>query len=173
MLRPMSTHPLQSVMRDAGTLVLIGDSSQDRFPAYSYHSYTQTGQPFVCLDLGGLTESRGSTAGGPVYPTVEALPEHGPLAIVWLKPRSATRGVEAAHAAGCTRIWFSFKTGHPDAVARAAELGMEVVEIGRCPVYYSANKAPACKAHTLLVKATGVWKRPPQLDPKADRRELY
>ena len=52
---------------------------------------------------------------------------------------------------------------------------MEVVEIGRCPVYYlRADGVPGpCKAHALITRLTGTWKRPPQLEPEAKRRELW
>ncbi len=96
----------------------------------------------------------------------------GDLAIIWVKPRSAANAVEVAHSAGCSRVWFSFGTGQRDAVARAYELGMEVVEIGRCPVYYLDEKPRACAAHTLMVKATGSYRRPPHTDSEAKRREL-
>ena len=167
-------HPLQSVLEATDRFVLIGDSSEDRFPAYSYNTYTKAGKPFYCLDLGGLTESRGATVGGKVYTTVADLPDdRADLAIIWVKPRSAARAVETAHEAGCKRVWFSFETGHPDAVARARELGMEVIEIGRCPVYYLDGAPPICKAHTLLTRLSGTRSRAPQTDSSAKRRELY
>jgi hypothetical protein len=50
---------------------------------------------------------------------------------------------------------------------------MEVMEIGRCPVYYLENKPMACAAHTLLVKATGAYRLPPQTDSDAKRREHW
>jgi hypothetical protein len=168
------SHPLEAVMAAAEPLVIIGDSSQGRFPAQSFHSYTSTGKRFYCLDLGGLTQSRGASAGRPVYTAVDQLPEdRGDLAIIWVKPRSAAHAVDVAHEAGCKRVWFNFQTGHPDAVARARELGLEVVEIGRCPVHYTERMVPACMAHTLLLKATGSYRRPPQTDPEAKRRELW
>jgi predicted CoA-binding protein len=167
-------HPLEKTIREAERFVLIGDSSEDRFPGYSYNVYTTIGKPFYCLDLGGLTESRGPTTGGKVFTSVDELPDdRSDLAIIWVKPRSAERAVEIAHQAGCTRVWFSFLTGHRNAVARARELGMDVIEIGRCPVYYLADKTKACAAHTLLVKATGTYRRPPQTDSDATRRELW
>ena len=166
-------HPLQRVLAAADGLVLIGDSSQDRFPGFSYHAYTQAGKPFHCLDLGGLTESRGPTRGGVVYTRVEDLPAERPdLAEAWVKPRRAAEAVEVAHEAGCRRVWFSFQTGHPSAVERARELGMEVVEIGRCPVYYLEGAPAICRAHAALVRLTGTRSRPPQTDPTADRREI-
>ena len=166
-------HPLQDVLRSAGRFLLIGDSSQDRFPGLSYNNYARTHVTFYCLDLGGLTESRGPTKGGKVYTAVADLPDDvGNLAVIWVKPRSAAGAVELAHEAGCTKVWFSFKTGHKDAVARARELGMEVVEIGRCPVYYTDTQVPICKAHVWGVKLTGLWGKPPQTDPEADRREI-
>lgn len=167
-------HPLEDVIRNADRFVLIGDSSEDRFPAMSFHCYTKVGKPFYCIDLGGLTESRGGTKGKKVYGSASELPaDHGDLAVVWMKPHSAVKGVEVAKEAGCKRIWFSFQTGHHSAVERARALGMEVVEIGRCPVYYLEDMTPACRGHTMLVKLSGSYKKPPQTDPRADRRELW
>ena len=50
---------------------------------------------------------------------------------------------------------------------------MEVVEIGRCPVYYMEDQFMACRAHTLLTKLSGTYGKPPQTDPEAKRRELF
>ena len=168
------SHPLEDVMAEGEPFLLIGDSSEDRFPATSYDCYTKVGRPFYCLDLGGRTESRGLSKGLKVYPKLEDVPEdRGDLALIWVKPRSAKRAVEVAHEAGCKRVWFSFSTGHRDAVARAKELEMEVVEIGRCPAYYLEKQTAVCKAHTLLTKLTGSYRRPPQLDVDAKRREMF
>ena len=170
----MSTHPLHQILAQADRFVLIGDSSEGRFPGYSYDSYTKAGKPFYCLDLGGLTESRGPTKGGKVYASVEDLPEdRSDLAIIWVMPKSAPKAVEVAHSAGCKRVWFSFTTGHRDAVAKARELGMEVVEIGRCPIYYLDGGSAACKGHRLMVRVTGARRKPPQTDAEAKRREIY
>ncbi len=167
-------HPLERVMRDADGFVLIGDSANDRFPGFSYNAYTRVGKRFYCLDLGGLPASRGPTKGGKVYHSPADLPEdHDDLAIIWVKPRDAARAVEVAHEAGCRRVWFSFQTGHRDAVARAGELGMTVVEIGRCPVFYLDRMPAACKAHTLLFKASRGYGKPPQTDPDVKHRELW
>lgn len=167
-------HPLETVMRDADGFLLIGESGADRFPAFSYHAYTRAGKRFYCLDLDGLTESRGASKGGVVYASVADLPEDtGDLAIIWVRPRTAVRAVEVAHEARCKRVWFSFKSGHRDGVARARELGMDVVEIGRCPIYYIDDKPPVCVAHTAMVKLSGTYKRPPQTDPAQKRRELF
>lgn len=167
-------HPLEAVINGADRFVLIGDSSEGHFPAASYHAYTVAKKPFYCLDLGGLTESRGRTAGGKVYTSVAELPaDRADLAVIWMRPSSAKRAVDVAHEAGCKRVWFSFQTGHVEAVAHARSLGMEVVEIGRCPVHYlDGDTGLACKLHDLVVKASGTYGRPPQLDPAAKRREL-
>ena len=166
-------HPLETVIRNAHGFVVIGDSSQGRFPAQSYNNYTKTGVKFYALDLGGLTESRGGTKGGKVYTKVEDLPDdRGDLAVIWVKPKSARHAVDVARDAGCKRVWFSFGSGHREAVERAAELEMEVVEIGRCPVHFLADQVPACRAHTVLLKLTGGYGKPTQLDPNARRLEL-
>ena len=168
------THALEDVIRRADGFLLIGDSSADRFPAQSFHSYSKVGKRFYCLDLGGLTESRGASPGLRTYTRLEDLPkDRDDLAVIWVKPRRAVEAVEHAHAAACKRVCFSFQTGHKDAVARARELGMEVVEIGRCPVYYMDEMAPVCRAHALMVRASGSYARPPQLDSQAKRRELW
>ncbi|MFW2390524.1 MAG: CoA-binding protein [Polyangiales bacterium] len=165
-------HPLERIINSPEPLLLIGNSKEDRFPAYSYNAYTRIGKRFYCLDMGGLPESRGRTQGGKVYQSVSELPgDLGDLAVIWVHPKTAATAVELAHEAGCKRVWFSFGTGHPAAVARARELGLEVVEIGRCPVLYLSDKRPECKAHALLTKASGLYRRPPQTDPAAKRRE--
>jgi predicted CoA-binding protein len=166
-------HPLEDVTRNAEPFVFIGDSSEERFPGYSYANASRKNHRVYYLDLGGLTESRGPVEGGKVYAKAEDIPsDRTDLAVIWVKPRSATRAVEIAHGLGSKRVWFSFLTGHRDAVARARELGMEVVEIGRCPVYYMDGQQAACVGHTLMVKLTGTYGKPPQLDPVAKRREL-
>lgn len=167
-------HPLETLINEADGFLLIGESAKDRFPAFSYNAYQHAQKRFYCLDLDGLTESRGPSKGGKVYTSVAELPEdRDDLAIIWVHPKSASRAVDVAHAAGCKRVWFSFKTGHPNAVAHARELGMEVVEIGRCPVYYLKDKPTACVAHTMVVKLAGGYDKAPQLDPNAKRREMF
>lgn len=168
-------HPLELVMRDAEGFLLIGDSSSDRFPGYSYHAYTTTGRRFHCLDLGGLEESRGPTKGGKVYPSADALPrdEIGELAILWVKPARSREAVELAHDVGCRKVWFSFHTAHPDAITRANELGLEVVEVGRCPVYYLEGAPLACRAHTAMTRLSGTRLRLPQLTLDRGQRIMW
>ncbi|MDH3653222.1 MAG: CoA-binding protein [Myxococcales bacterium] len=167
-------HPLERVINSPEPLLLIGNSKEDRFPGYSYNAYTRIGKKFYCLDMGGLPEARGRSKGGKVYHSTADLPgDLGDLAVIWVHPRTAAAAVNLANEAGCKRVWFSFGTGHPEAVARARDLGMEVVEIGRCPVLYLDDKRPECKAHTLLTKASGLYGRPPQVDPAAKRREQF
>ena len=168
-------HALEEELKRADGFLLVGDSSQDRFPGFSYHAYTRAGRRFYCLDLGGLTESRGPTSGGKVYPRVDDLPRDqvGELAIVWVKPRRAKEAVEAAHAAGCTRVWFSFFAAHPDAIAHAEALGMKVVEVGRCPVYYLEDAPLACKCHTALTRLSGTRGRAPTTTLDKTKRIMW
>ena len=168
------THPLHDLINSAQGFLLIGESGKGRFPAYSYYAYTKVGKRFYCLDLDGLEQSRGKIKGGKVYASVADLPEElGDLAIIWVHPYSAARAVDLAREAGCTRVWFSFGAGHRDGVTRARELGLEVVEIGRCPIYYLDGKPPGCRAHTAIVKLSGTWKKEPQTDASAKRREMW
>ena len=50
---------------------------------------------------------------------------------------------------------------------------MSVVEIGRCPVYYLDGAPAGCAAHTALTRLSGTWKRAPQVDSEASRREIW
>ena len=94
--------------------------------------------------------------------------------MIWVHPKSAVRAVDIAHEAGCKRVWFSFGSGHRDGVVRAREHGMDVLEIGRCPVYYLADKPVGCRAHTALVKLSGSYRKPAQTDElAAKRREIF
>ena len=40
------SHPLATLLQQADGLVLIGDSSDERFPAFSYNAYTVAGKRF-------------------------------------------------------------------------------------------------------------------------------
>jgi hypothetical protein len=169
------SHPLAEVINHAEGFLIIGDSAADRFPGFSYHAYTTAGRRFYCLDLGGLKESRGPTTGGKVYTSVDELPkdELGDLAILWVKPKRSKEAVEIAHEAGCTKVWFSFHTAHPTAIERAKELGMEIVEVGRCPVYYLRGAPLACRGHAAIVKLSGTARRPPQKTLDREQRIMW
>ena len=166
-------HPLEDIIRQADGFLLIGESSKGRFPGMSYHQYATVGKRFYCLDLDGLPASRGPTRGGKVYHSVAELPDdRDDLCIIWVHPNTAERAVEVAHQAGCRRLWFSFGSGHRAALARAYELGMEVVEVGRCPIYYMDQKTPICAAHTAVVKTSGLYDDPPQTTADPRRRQM-
>lgn len=168
------SHPLQDLITRADGFLLIGQSGGGRFPALSFHAYTRAGKRFYALDLDGMKESRGPSKGQRVYSSVDELPaERGDLAIVWVQPHALVRAVEVAHQAGCKRLWISFQTVDAAGVARARALGMEIVEIGRCPVYYLDDKPPSCAGHTLLARVSGTWSLPPQTDAEGPRRELW
>jgi predicted CoA-binding protein len=167
-------HPLEDIIRNAEPFVVIGDSGEGRFPATSYANAVRQNHRAYYLDLGGMTESRGKVKGGKVYASADEIPaDRTDLAVIWVKPHTAKKAVDVAHGLGAKRVWFSFQTGHRDAVAHARELGMEVVEIGRCPVHYMEGQMGACASHTVLMRLTGAYGKPPQTDPNAKRRELY
>lgn len=166
-------HKLREIIRAADGFLLIGDSESGRFPSASYNSYTRTGKRFYCLDLGGLTESRGLTRGGPVYTRIADLPdERDDLAVIWVHAYRAAEAVSLAHQAGCRRVWFSFQTATEAALALADELGMSVVEVGRCPVFFMDQQAGPCRVHTTIARLTGLLRGKPQTALASRRREL-
>ena len=158
-------HPLQELMRKSDGFVVIGDSSEGRFPAQSFHCYTQAKKPFYCLDLGGMTESRGFTKGGKVYTSVDELPaDHSDLAIVWMKPRSAIRGVETAHA-GCKKIWSASKRPPRRGAAPAA---LDGGSRDRPCGYYPNSWGCVPRAHA-AVKSADLGKPPQTIRREAAR----
>jgi hypothetical protein len=164
---------LAEIVNEDAPLVLVGDSSASRFPGFSYAAYTKSGRRFYCVDLGGLSESRGPVKGGRVYAPGESLPDdRGDLAVIWVKPGRSVEAVELAHTAGCKRVWFSFHTAHADAVKRASELDMEVVEVGRCPVYYLEGAPTVCRAHAWVTKVSGTHARAPQTELDRSQRVM-
>lgn len=159
------SHPLEKVIRQADGFVLIGDSAAARFPGMSFHSYTKVGKRFYCIDLGGLTESRGGTKGAKVYTSVADLPDdRDDLAIIWVTRSQLIKAIDTAIEAGCKRVWFSFNSSDAKSVAYAREKGLEIVEVGRCPVYYMDKMTPICRVHTAMFKLGGKYKKPPQTE---------
>ena len=74
---------------------------------------------------------------------------------------------------GCTKIWYSFMTVSPEALAVAEERGLEVVEAGRCPVFFMDGPKPLpCRMHTAAVRLTGTLGLPRQTTISDKRREL-
>ena len=166
---------LYDIINSTEEFLLFGDSSSDRFPGMSFHCYTRGHRSFYCIDLGGLEKSRGYTSGERVLGSIAQLPEDwsGSLAIIWVLPILAAECTRLAAEAGCTKLWYSFQTVSAEAIKVADELGLEVVEAGRCPVYFLDGPKPMpCRLHTAAVKFTGTLALPRQVDFTTARREL-
>ena len=73
----------------------------------------------------------------------------------------------------CACGWFSFFAAHPDAIARAEDLGMKIVEVGRCPVYYLEDAPIACKCHTALTRLSGTRGRAPATTLDKTKRIMW
>lgn len=173
--RGLVNQELADIINSAENFLLIGDSSSNRFPGMSFHCYTQANRAFHCIDLGGLDTSRGFTSGQPVLNSFDELPDDwkGELAIIWVLPVMAAECTRMAADVGCTKIWYSFMTVSPEALAVAEERGLEVVEAGRCPVFFMDGTKPLpCRMHTAAVRLTGTLGLPPQTTVSGKRREL-
>lgn len=169
----MSAHPLAEIMAETAPILLIGDSDSDRFPRASHANYRKAGKAFEFYDLGkrDLTQH---VDGKPVRRSLSELPEQwgGDLAILWLHPASVPAGLEVAAGAGCKRVWFSFDTGSPGGIALAERLGMQVVEVGRCPVFYMSSRHGPCAIHGGVVQLTGLLDGAPRVAFQKGQREL-
>ena len=65
------------------------------------------------------------------------------------------------------------RDGLPEALAVAEERGLEVVEAGRCPVFFMDGPKPLpCRMHTAAVRLTGTLGLPRQTTISGKRREL-
>lgn len=168
-------HPLAAVINTEAPILLVGDSSSARFPAMSFNCYKRQAKPVYCVDLGGRTTSRGGSAGHAVYPSFNDLPPDwgGELAILWVPPFRAAECTRAIAAVGCTKVWYSFQTVTPEAISTAAEMAVEVVEAGRCPVFFLEGPKPLpCRLHIAAVRFSGALALPPQTTASSRRREL-
>ncbi len=163
---------LHDVMAETEPFLLVGDSDSERFPGMSFACYQKVGRAFCYLDLGSRDLSV-EAKGQRIFHSVEELGDWGgDLALIWVHAITAIKALELAHKAGCKRVWFSFGTGNSAAVALAAELGIQVVEVGRCPVLFLKERAGPCRVHGWFANATGLTGLPPQLDAGLSRREL-
>lgn len=165
-------HPLRAVMAETTPFLLIGDSDSDRFPRASYACYTKIGKDFRFLDMGRRDLSAYTQGRAVSHSPEEVQGFGGDLAVVWVHPFSVVKAVEWAHRAGCRRIWFSFGTISVAGLSRAGELGLEVLEAGRCPVYFLTERTGPCRVHGWVVDLLGVPELPPQTHAGEGRREL-
>lgn len=170
----MNNHDsLRAVMAETKPLLLIGDSDSDRFPRTSFACYQKIGKAFHYLDMGHRDLSKYAKEHPILYRTEELGEDWGgDLAVIWVHAFSAVKALELAHQAGCSRVWFSFGAGNPDAVALAGELGIEVLEVGRCPVFFLNEQAGPCMVHAWVARTFGLTELGPQLHAGPGRREL-
>lgn len=74
--------------------------------------------------------------GVPCVPSVRVLPEPVRAAIVVLPPATTLAALEELAAAGITRIWLQQGAESTEVLARAAELGLEVIA-GECVLMFA------------------------------------
>lgn len=163
---------LHAVMAETTPVLLIGDSDSDRFPKTSFACYQNIGKAFHYLDM-GRRDLSAHAKGQPILYGAEELGDWGgDLALVWVHPLTAVKAVELCHEAGCKRVWFSFDSANASALERAADLGIQVLEVGRCPVFFLENRTGPCRIHGWVADVVGLTDLEPQLHAGPKRREL-
>jgi hypothetical protein len=165
--------PLHAVMAETAPVLLIGDSSSERFPKTSFACYQKVGKAVHYLDMGRRDLSAHSNGQPILYSPQELGDWGGDLALIWVHPISTVRAVELAEEAGCKRLWFSFGSANDAALQLAESKGMKVLEVGRCPVLFLENRAGPCKVHGWVADALGLTELEPQLHAGSGRREHF
>lgn len=129
---------------------VVGQSAIKPFPKLSYNALKKRGSTVYAVD-----PTASQIEGDPTYPDLASLP--GPVDAVMLEPpREATAGwVRQAADAGIRHVWIHMGRETPEALALAAQQGLEV-RTGTCAVQYLVRGMPHA-VHRFLRKLTGRW----------------
>lgn len=128
----------------------VGHSAAKPFPKLSYGAARARGKVVYAVDPSVQT-----VEGDPTYADLTALP--GPVdGVVIEVPASETAGwVKAAADAGVVHVWIHMGRETPEAIALAAERGLEL-RTGTCAVQYLDGGFPH-NVHKWLRKLSGNW----------------
>jgi hypothetical protein len=115
------------VLREAGTIAVVGLSPKPERDSYQIARYFQGAGCRVF----GINPGASEVLGEPCYPSLSsaAAAERAPidLALVFRRPHDVPEVLEDAARAGLRRVWLQVGVSSPEAVARAEELGLELV----------------------------------------------
>lgn len=134
---------------DAQRFAVVGSSARMPFPILSYRGLKKSGKMVFAVDA---TAAR--IDGDQAFSTLEALPG-APQAVIIEVPKEETREwVARAAAAGVTDVWIHMTLETPEAVALAAEKGINL-RTGTCAVMYLKPGLSYHSIHKAIMKALG------------------
>ncbi|NCO32982.1 MAG: CoA-binding protein [Armatimonadetes bacterium CG2_30_59_28] len=126
---------------------VVGHSQRKPFPTISYGKLKERGKKVFPVDP-SVQEIKGEVA----YPDFVSLPEAVDAAVLEL-PRDETKDwVEKAAAAGIRNVWIHMGRETPEAIALAAEKGLNLW-YGTCAVMYLSEGFSVHSIHAWVNKA--------------------
>jgi len=136
---------------DAERFAVIGHSAAKPFPILSYKGLKRLGKTVYPVD-----KSAERIDGDQAYASLAALPRQ-PQAVIIEVPKAETRDwVASAAEAGITDVWVHMAHDTPEAVALAAEKGINL-RTGTCAVMYLKPGLSYHSIHQLIMKALGKY----------------
>ncbi len=130
----------------------VGHSAHKPFPELSYAAAKKQGKTVFAVDPGAETET---VQGDAVFSDLEALPEPVDAVVLEVPQEETAEWVARAADAGISKVWIHMGRDTPEALALAAERGLEVCS-GTCAVQYLRGGFPH-NIHRLLRKLSGHW----------------
>jgi uncharacterized protein len=132
-----------------GRFGVVGHSKAKAFPVLSYRRLKAIGKPVYPIDPSAMLID-----GDPAYPTLGSLPCAVDGLIVEVPKAETAKWVAAAADAGIGHVWIHVGHDTPEAVALAAEKGIDL-RTGSCAVMYLNPGLSYHGIHKLVMKLMG------------------
>ncbi|WP_296805780.1 CoA-binding protein [Thiocapsa sp.] len=134
-----------------GRFGVVGHTTAKPFPLLSYRRLKAMGKTVYPIDPSTMLVDR-----DPAYPTLASLPQPIDGLIIEVPKAESAGWVAAAADAGIGHVWIHMAHETPEAVALAAEKGINL-RTGTCAVMY-LNPGPSVHGiHKLVMKLTGKY----------------
>lgn len=119
--------PISQVLKDAGTIAVVGLSNDPTRPSYDVASYLQKHGYRIIPVNPRETNVLGETA----YPDLLSIPEHVDIVDIFRRPEYVPEIVEQAIAIGANVVWMQPGTENYDAAEMAEAAGLKTI-VGMC-----------------------------------------
>jgi uncharacterized protein len=132
-----------------GTYAVVGHSAKAPFPTLTYGALKRLGKRVLAVDPEANTID-----GDKAYKCLADIPEAIDGVVIEVPPEETRGWVEQAAGKGVPRAWIHMKRDTPEALALAAEKGIDVCT-GTCAVQYVTTGLNVHGVHRALRKLTG------------------
>ena len=114
--------PLETILRAARVIAVVGLSPNPARPSYGVARYLQSVGYRIVPVHPGVVEILSE----PTYPSLEAIPQRVDIVNVFRRPEHVPEVVESAIRIGARAIWLQEGITHPQAEQRARDAGLIV-----------------------------------------------